>query len=239
MGKRMKDSINYFFVTILVVVMTLAVSNGIVFVEESMAEETVNIAYIEASIGRAWKVEELPKRIGDTRTKIDFYPIYGFDKSEILDKVIKDKSKKVDAIVLQECSVYFPGPLASYKKRYEGWIKKIQYSGIQPIIATTVPPATSKGIVQLTKNFIKEKILGRDSRYEQIVDFNNWLRELAKAENLLLFDLEAGLRVNDTDRHMHEQFNSGDGVHLNDVAYKKLDVLFSDFLQAKRAGRGN
>lgn len=127
--------------------------------------------------------------------------------------------------------MYFPGPLNSYKKQYQSWIKRIEYAGIQPVIATTVAQAEDHGIARKLKDSIKEKILGRDNRYRQVTDFNDWFRELAKPEGFVLHDLEARLRISETDRHMQAHFNSGDYVHLYDPAYKELDQVVSKWLK--------
>jgi len=212
----------------------LVIGGGFIDGKDVQAGETMRIAYIGASIGKKWDLNKLPQRIGDTSVQIDFFPLYEFDKSPVLDTILGNTEKKPDAIVLQQCSVYFPGPLNSYKKQYKGWIKRIEYAGIQPVIATTVPPAEDHGIVRKLKDFIKEKILGRDNRYRQVIDFNDWLRELAKTEGFVLLDLEAGLRISETDRHMQAHFNSGDYVHLNDLAYKELDQVVSKWLKNRQ-----
>lgn len=209
----------------------LVIGGGFIDGKDVHAGEPMRIAYIEASIGKKWNLDKLPQRVGDSSVQIDFFPLYEFDKSPVLDKILGKPEKKPDAIVLQQCSVYFPGPLSSYKKQYKSWLKRIEYAGIQPVIATTVPPAEDHGIVRKLKDFIKEKILGRDNRYRQVTDFNDWLRMLAKTEGFVLLDLEARLRINETDRHMQERFNSGDYVHLNDLAYIELDQVVSNWLK--------
>jgi lysophospholipase L1-like esterase len=140
-------------------------------------------------------------------------------------------SEKPDAIFIQECSVYFPGDLDAYKKKYKGWIDAVKEKGIKPVIVTTVPPASSQGFTEDVKMFIKKYILGRDSQHKQIEEFNNWLKEFASKENIPVLDLEKQIRISENERVMNDKYDSGDGIHVNAVAYKKLDNYLYTFLQ--------
>jgi lysophospholipase L1-like esterase len=136
-------------------------------------------------------------------------------------------------LVVQECAVYFPGPVDAYKTQYRDWIRQIKAAGIAPVIATTVPPARSQGWWEATKDFVKERILGREGQYDQIVQFNEWLRALARDEAVVLLDLEKTLRIDDRDRHMRDAYNAGDGIHLNESAYRELDRLLYETVREK------
>jgi hypothetical protein len=189
---------------------------------EAMADKK-DIVYIEASTVSRWKLGEFGKRVHDERFSIETMTVYDFDKTPRVKKALDERPSKPNAIIMQECSVYFPGDMQAYKQKYHSWIRQIKQTGVAPVIATTVPPAASQGFVEDVKDWIKVGLLGRDSQYAQVVQFNDWLRQLAKDENVVLFDLEKVTRKNDTDRHMREEFNAGDGIHLNAVAYRKLD----------------
>lgn len=205
---------------------------GIVFgiyCNNSIGKEVNNIkdiVYIEASTGKAWKLDKFPERVGSKKYKIDFMRVYEYDKSDLVKKALDKKRKKPDAVVIQECAVYFPGNLSEYKNKYKGWIKDIKNAGSKPIIATVVPPAKRTGIVDQVKEFIKIYLLGRDKQIDQVVEFNEWLRKLAKSENVALLDLEKAVRVSEENRHMKEEFNTGDSIHINKDAYDKLDSVF-------------
>lgn len=197
----------------------------------TQAMATTEIVYIEASTGNRWKLEEFPQRVGLDDYHIEFHALYQFDKSPALQEVLA-RGDKPDVVVLQECSVYFPGPLDQYQARLHGWIEQLRAAGIQPVVATTVPPASSLGWWQDFKDFIKVRVLGRESQHAQVVAFNRWLRNLAESENLPLLDLEAATRVSDENRHLRPAFNAGDGIHLNQRAYQELDGLFRNFLRS-------
>lgn len=164
--------------------------------------------------------------------RITFLKEYDFDKSALVASAVAGGKPGPDAVVVQECAVYVPGPLEDYKKKYQGWIRQIRAAGAQPIVATVVPPASSQGFVQDTKDFIKVRILGRQSQFEQVKQFNDWLRQLAAQEKLPLIDLEESMRVSESDRHMRREFDSGDGIHVNELAYEKLDGVLLKRLDA-------
>ncbi len=198
----------------------------IVFHGEVMSEK-LNIVYIEASIGSNWKLEAFADRSKIINLTIEFHDVYNFDKSSRLKEILA-RDNKPDAIVIQECSVYFPGDFESYKARYGSWIEEIKKHGVQPVIATTVTPASSFGFYRDFKNFIKKHILGRESQFEQIIRFNDWLKEYADSNGITVLDLEKELRISESDRHMRNIYNYGDGIHLNGEAYRVLDLLLKD-----------
>lgn len=189
------------------------------------------IVYIEASTGRAWKLDQFANRTGVTNLSIEFIPVYDFDKSAALTKALESSTANPDVVVLQECSAYFPGPLEDYKRMYHGWIQQIKRAGVVPVVATTVPPAEASGLLSTAKEFVKIHILGRESRYDQIAAFNDWLRWEARQEGLQVLDLEESLRRSPTDRRMNDTYDAGDGTHLNEKAYQLLDSQFVRLLK--------
>lgn len=194
---------------------------------ELMAEK--HIVYIEASTVNRWKLDGFATRTGTNRYRLEALREYDFDKSRLVKQVVEPGKRVPDAVILQECSVYFPGDLEAYKRQYRGWITDIRARGL-PVIATVVPPAHRKGWTEDTKDFIKERILGRPSQYQQVIAFNEWLRALGKEMGVAVFDLESLLRVSAEDRHMREEYNEGDGIHLNRAAYDLLDRELQGFL---------
>ncbi len=196
---------------------------------ELMAESK-RIVYIEASTVNLWKLDEFPTRTRNKRYRFEALPEYDFDKSKIVDHVLAGGTPRPDAVIVQECSVYFPGDMQAYQRMYRGWIENLQVSGLRPVIATVVPPARSRGWWQDAKDFVKERMLGRPSQYEQVLAFNVWLRLLGAELSVPIFDLESIVRTNDVDRHMRADYNEGDGIHLNGAAYERLDRALLDFL---------
>jgi len=203
-------------------IMTLTFIAFLLSMGEAMADKK-DIVYIEASTASRWKLGEFGKRVNDERFNIETMTLYEFDKTPRVSKVLTERSSKPNAIVMQECSVYFPGDMQDYKQKYHSWILQIKKSGVTPVIATTVPPAASQGLMEDAKDWVKVRLLGRESQYDQVIQFNEWLRQLAKDESVVLFDLEKITRKNDSDRHMREEYSAGDGIHLNATAYSLLD----------------
>lgn len=197
----------------------------------TVAASGMDIVYIEASTLRRWNLDEFTQRAGNAGFGIESRYVYNFDKSTELDRVLGSRERVPDAVVIQECSTYFPGDLGAYKDLYRGWIRRLKDANAIPVIATTVPPAASRTLFQHVKEFVKLKVLGRPDGYEQIVQFNQWLRELSESEGVPLFDAEKVTRKSESDRHMRADFDSGDGSHLNTVAYAALDREFLSFLE--------
>lgn len=197
----------------------------------TVAASAMDIVYIEASTLRRWNLDEFNQRAGNAAFGIESRYVYDFDKSTELDRVLGSRESIPDAVVIQECSAYFPGDLVAFKDLYRGWIRRVKDANAIPVIATTVPPAASRTPFEHVKEFVKLKLLGRPDGYEQIVQFNQWLRELSESEGVPLFDVEKVTRNSESDRHMRAEFDSGDGTHLNTVAYAVLDREFLRFLE--------
>jgi lysophospholipase L1-like esterase len=115
-------------------------------------------------------------------------------------------------IVLKECSSYFPGDLTLERKQqlFTGWIDEVRKRGINVVVATVVPVT-------------KDRAAREPGKQEQIRAFNDWLRTYARANGLVLLDLEAALRADERERYLRDELTSGDGSHLNRKAYGILD----------------
>jgi lysophospholipase L1-like esterase len=204
-----------------------------VWLATAMGELMANgksIVYIEASTVHNWKLDQFPGRTGTERYRFQVLREYEFDKSKLVDQVLTGGQHRPDAVIVQECAVYFPGDMQAYQRMYRGWIESLQARGLRPVIATVVPPARSRGWWQDAKDFVKERLLGRPGKLEQVVAFNEWLRKLGEERKIPVFDLERLLRVSADDRHMRAEYNAGDGIHLAPVAYQRLDKDLLDFL---------
>jgi len=208
----------------------LAVGLWFASVAGELMADSKHVVYIEASTVNRWKLDGFAVRTGTDRYRFEPLREYDFDKSRLVKQVLEPGKRSPDAVVVQECSVYFPGDLEGYKRQYRGWIGDIRARGSLPVIATVVPPASSQGWTDDAKAFIKVRILGRPSQYEQVIAFNEWLRALGKELNVAVFDLEQLVRVSAEDRHMREEYNEGDGIHLNRAAYDLLDRELQAFL---------
>jgi hypothetical protein len=196
---------------------------------ELMAESR-HVAYIEASTVHLWKLDEFPARTRTERYRFLVLREYDFDKSKVVDQVLAGPPPLPDVVILQECSVYFPGDMPAYQRMYRGWIERLRARGLRPVIATVVPPARSQGWWQGAKDFVKQRVLRRPSRFEQVVAFNDWLRALGAELAVPVLDLELLLRVSAEDRHMRPEYDAGDSIHLASVAYQRLDKDLLEFL---------
>jgi len=208
----------------------LSVGLWLMTVAGALVAESKHVVYIEASTVNRWKLDGFSSRTGNDRYRVEALREYDFDKSRLVKQVLAPGQQRPDAVIVQECSVYFPGDLEAYKRQYRGWISDIRAHGLTPVIATVVPPAHRKGAVASTKDFIKERILGRPSKFQQVVAFNDWLRALGQEMGVAIFDLERILRISSEDRHMRDEYDEGDGIHVNRAAYDLLDRELQAFL---------
>jgi lysophospholipase L1-like esterase len=171
-----------------------------------------------------------PARTRTERYRFQVFREYDFDKSKVVDQVLAAPPLPPAVVILQECSVYFPGDLPTYQRMYRAWVELLHARGLRPVIATIVPPARSRGWWQASKDFVKQRVLRRPSRFEQVVAFNDWLRALGAELAVPVLDLELLLRVSAADRHMRPEYDAGDGVHLTSRAYQQLDKDLLEFL---------
>jgi len=198
------------------------------------------ITLIGASVGKEWELPQFP-----VREKLDGYEVesiaaYQYDKTEALQEVLMRPKRKFrltrsyltgffkpapqlpEVIILKECAAYIPGDLDSYQNLVKSWVGQIRGAQIGVVLSTVVP--------------VTKKHAGtHPGRLEQILAYNDWVREYAGQERIQLLDLEAAVRTNDTERLLDEALTSGDGLHLNRAAYARLDRLLKSLLEQGRA----
>ena len=90
----------------------------------------------------------------------------------------------------------------------------------------TVAPVTRIAHKPGALNALFRRLRGRPGaarRLDGIIAFNDWIRKFARAEQLIILDLERCLRVSGDDRSLRADLHSGDGLHLNQKAYSMLD----------------
>jgi len=194
----------------------------------SHAGKTHHVVLIGASIGQSWHLAEWPARVKASGFSAESVPAWQFDKSEVLEEVLMRPARKFhptrtylrslfhatprkpNIVILKECSSYFPGDLSMYQRSTEDWVSRLQAKQIQVILATVVPVTRSRA----TQN---------PGKQETLLKYNEWIREFAIQHGLKVLDLEAVLRVDDSDKYLREEFAATDGSHLNSVAYAVLD----------------
>ena len=195
------------------------------------------ILLLGASVGKAWNLRAWPRRTGREGYIFEMLPIYSFDKSERLEDIfirpkrkislnkrfvkslLKPVPRKPDVIILKQCAAYFPGDLERYKVLMKKWIDLIRQKGIK-VVVTTVVPVT------------KKHALRKPGRLEKILEYNEWIREVADQENIFCLDLEEALRMDGSDRRsLDPELAAEDGLHLNKKAYEILDGYLLDRLE--------
>jgi hypothetical protein len=195
----------------------------------------VHVVLVGASIGRAWELEGWPARV-HADISAESVAAWQFDKSSALEEVLMRPARKFhftrsylrsllepprrpQVIILKECSSYFPGDIERYEALIPVWVRQVETAGVRPVLATVVPVTHSRA----------SQSPGKQGTLEQ---FNDWVREWAASHNVALLDLETALRVDPSDRHLRDEFTSGDGSHLNAKAYSVLDLLLFETLRS-------
>lgn len=190
-------------------------------------EKPKHVLLLGASVGKAWEIEGLSRRLGLKDYRFEYVGKYDFDKTDALKAILARKENRPDAVFIKECAAYFPGDLDKYKKLIEGWVKECRSAGVTPIPTTVVPVIRDESLKTRTKDFIK-RLIGRppsDARLTGILAYNDWIKSYAVKEGLVVLDLEAPLRVSGSDRSLRKDLHSGDGLHLNAKAYALLDPI--------------
>ncbi|MCF6218079.1 MAG: SGNH/GDSL hydrolase family protein [Gammaproteobacteria bacterium] len=205
-------------------------------VEDKMPDNDINVVLVGASIGNGWKFDELAERVDADGFNLEFVAIYdSFDKSSAIDELIS-RNELPDVVIIKECSVYFPGDIADYKKKITQWTAQLAEKNIDVVFATSVPVSEQTGLTSKIKSVIKG-VMGKPNKMKQLTAYNDWLREVAEKQGLAVLDLEAALRVSNENRYMDPKYDRGDHVHLNPEAYKALDQVGGDFLSKIKADR--
>jgi uncharacterized SAM-binding protein YcdF (DUF218 family)/lysophospholipase L1-like esterase len=113
--------------------------------------------------------------------------------------------------------------LARVRTAYAEMTKRARARGIEPIVATEVTIRPPKALVETVMSMIGS-LLGRHSYQDRVnghvVEVNQWLRELARREGLLILDLQGALA--DTDGRRRREFAADDGSHISPEGYEAL-----------------
>jgi hypothetical protein len=65
-----------------------------------------------------------------------------------------------------------------------------------------------------------------------ILEFNDWIKQYCSGEDISILDLEKALHVSDSNRTLNPKYDSGDGLHSNEIAYsEKLDAILIPALE--------
>lgn len=195
--------------------------------QPAAAEKARRVVLVGASIGRAWHFERLNERTTIPGYRFEYIGEYAFDKGPAIQKILG--GPKPDVVMIKECGSYFPGRAEGYEARVSGWVAQLRAAGIQPVLVTVPPVAEPKSALTRLKNFVKN-LIGRTTALEGITQYNDWLKRYAQQEGIPVFDAEAQLRRSDTERWLRDEYDKGDGLHLNETAYRVLDRGFARFM---------
>jgi hypothetical protein len=172
------------------------------------------IAFVCASVGESWNINgHFPD------LDITVYAEYQFDKENVIMDILQ--SNRPDIMIIKECAAYFPPETSmdAYKNLIRDWVNLCRGGGVIPVLTTVVPIDPNNPSNQ-------------EGRLESILEFNDWIRDYCLNENISLLDLEAALRVSGDNRTLNPAYDSGDGLHPNDLAYtEKLDHILIPALE--------
>jgi len=196
------------------------------------------IFLLGASVGKEWNLPAFPLRMKTDDFTFESMAVYQYDKTEGLEEILmrpkrkfrltrtyltgffKPTPQRPDLIIIKECAAYFPGDMEIYKNLIRGWAKNIREAKIEMALATVVP-------------ITQDRADRQKGAMEAIRDFNDWIVEYTKKENIILLDLESALRTDGQNRYLRNEYSSGDGLHLNKNAYEVLDRLLQNTLEMK------
>jgi hypothetical protein len=198
--------------------------------ESKAVLKSVRVVLIGASIGEAWKLAELPSRTHSVGYEFEALQAWQFDKSDVLDEVLmrptrkfkltrtyftgffKSSPRHADVIVMKECSAYFPRDMHLKDKQQliDRWVRQISGKNIRPMLATSVPVTRARATQEPGKQ-------------HGLLAFNDWIREYARKNGVVLLDLETATRTDSQHRYLRDDLATDDGSHLNRKAYDLLD----------------
>lgn len=184
-----------------------------------------HIVLLGASVGKAWSISGLPDRIGNSEYTFEYAGEYSADKSEKLASILDRGQEKPDAIIIKECAAFFPGASEKLKPLIRDWVGACRDEGVIPVLATVVPVVRSFPLRVFFLNLLHGKWRYPKGVFEAIIEFNDWVRDYAGEEGLVVLDLEAALRTSSCDRHLNGRYARKDGLHINEKAYMELDRI--------------
>ena len=184
-----------------------------------------HIVLLGASVGEAWDISGLPDRTGNSEYSFEYAGEYSADKSERLAGILGRGQDKPDAIIIKECAAYFPGESEKLKTLIRGWVGACRDEDVIPVLATVVPVVRSFPLRVFLLSLLRGKWRYPKGTFETVIEFNDWVRDYAEKEGLVVLDLEAALRTSPSDRHLNGRYARVDGLHINEKAYRELDEI--------------
>jgi hypothetical protein len=96
-------------------------------------------------------------------------------------------------------------------------VQQVTAKHVKVMIATVVPVTRARATLDRGKQ-------------ESVREYNDWVRDYARSNGIVLLDLEAALRTDGRERYLRDDLASGDGSHLNRKAYDILDGVMTQAL---------
>ncbi len=184
-----------------------------------------HIVLLGASVGEAWNISGLPDRTGNSEYTFEYAGEYSADKSEKLTGILGRGQDKPDAIIIKECAAYFPGESEKLKTLIKDWVGACRDEEVIPVLATVVPVVRSFPLRVFLLSLLRGKWRYPKGTFEAVIEFNDWVKDYAEKEGLVVLDLEAALQTSSSDRHLNGRYARKDGLHINEKAYRELDGI--------------
>lgn len=184
-----------------------------------------HVVLLGASIGKAWKIEDLPARLDDDRFTFEAAAVYSPDKSEKLRELARRTDDRPDVIIIKECASFFPGDSTLMQSLIDAWASMCRAERIVPVLATVAPVVKSYPLRIFALGLARGRFSWPNRTHDAVVSFNDWIRRYARDEGIAVLDLEAALRQSEANRHLKSAFARRDGLHLNERAYRELDAI--------------
>lgn len=124
--------------------------------------------------------------------------------------------------------------LARTKESLTAMVERARKAGIVPILATEVTVRGKEGWKEGIAAFTG-KMLGKES-YQDYVNkhvrnVNQWIKEKAAAEGILLMDIHAAL--SDSKGERVKEYSKPDGSHISEEGYHRLTQFLEEQLKQK------
>lgn len=193
------------------------------------------IVILGASYAAGWKLASLdgiPVINAGVSGQQSFEMLARFDSDVV--------AKRPQAVVLWGFinDIFRAGDIAQSMGRmrdsYAEMIKRARLEGIEPIIATEVTIRPPKTLTETLMSIVGS-LLGKKS-YQDVVngyvlEGNQWLRELARRDALLIVDLQAALA--DATGRRRREFAADDGSHISAAGYDAVTTYAQPILSGR------
>jgi len=203
---------------------------------EEVVELNARVVLIGASYAEDWPIA----RIGNEYDVLNV-GIGGQESSEMLQRFEADVvSHTPTAVVIwgfindffRSAADEADETKSEIKANFTSMIQIAKENGIQPIVATEVTMGIDGGLTGTIRRWIGS-IRGKQSYQSRINshvrEMNDWLREHARKEGLVLLDLEHALYGSDGERK--SSYGQEDGSHISPAGYEALSQYALPVLQ--------